>query len=92
MNHALKYTKAGGAALVALAAALLQPLAQAQSVPAPGASAMPGMSKSTTCSDAGDNDEIQRLRADLATLRRDLNIKGSANNTSADSDPTVKPH
>lgn len=55
--------------------------------------AMPGMSKSTNCSDAGDNEEIQRLRADLATLRRDLNTNESASNTSpGDSNPTVKPH
>jgi hypothetical protein len=54
MNHTLNYTKIGGAALVALAAALLQPLAQAQPAPATGASTMPGMSSSSPM--AGDMD------------------------------------
>ncbi len=58
-----------------------------------GHCAMPGMSKSTNCSVAGDDDEIQRLRADVATLRRDLNLKESVSNASAaDSKPIVKPH
>ena len=54
MNHSLNATKIAGAALLTLAAALLQPLAQAQPSSATGASPMPGMSSSSPM--AGDMD------------------------------------
>ncbi len=53
---------------------------------------MPGMSHPTDCSESDTDAEIQRLRADVAALRRDLSIDESASNASiAEANPTVKP-
>lgn len=68
MPPKLKYTKLGGAALIALAASLLQPLAQAQPAPAAGHSAMPGMSGSSAM--AGG--------MDTKTMMKDMNEKMSS--------------
>ncbi len=68
MPTKLKYIKLGGGALVALAASLLQPLAQAQSAPAAGHSAMPGMSGSSAM--AGG--------MDMKTMMKDMNEKMSS--------------
>lgn len=52
---------------------------------------MPGMSQPKSCCDADDDAEIQRLRAEVVDLRRDLITERSAIDTSATgSDPTVK--
>ncbi|MEJ7742723.1 MAG: hypothetical protein WKF73_09370 [Nocardioidaceae bacterium] len=49
------------------------------------------MSQPKSCCDTDADAEIQRLRAEVAGLRRDLSIEESASNTSAtDSNPTVK--
>ncbi len=58
-----------------------------------GQCAMPGMSHPKSCCDTDADAEIQRLRAEVAAMRRDLSIEESARSTSAaDSNPTVKPH
>lgn len=74
MNHTLNYTKIGGAALVALAAALLQPLAQAQPAPATGASTMPGMSSSSPM--AGDMD-MKALMKDMSDKMSSMPMTGN---------------
>lgn len=52
---------------------------------------MPGISQTKSCCDTDADAEVQRLRAEVAGLRRDLSIDESASNTSAaDSNPTVK--
>jgi len=52
---------------------------------------MPGMSQPKSCCDTDADAEVQRLRAEVARLRRDLSIEEPASNTSAtDSNPTVK--
>jgi len=73
MNHTLNYTKIGGAALVALAAALLQPMAQAQA-PATGASTMPGMSSSSPM--AGDMD-MKALMKDMSDKMSSMPMTGN---------------
>ena len=54
MNHNLNFTRIGGTFLVALAAALCQPLALAQAASESSTSAMPGMSDPAAMSDGMD--------------------------------------